>query len=80
MYYVDTAVEDSKLYCYNTEGGRNSVVSQAFCHCATEAENLLGVFYLCILCLLGMWAVARPRSTSPEDTVYIDAGRESLNQ
>ena len=27
--YVDTAVEDSELYCYNIEGNRNSVVSQA---------------------------------------------------
>ena len=25
---VDTAVEGSELYCYNTEGNRNSVVSQ----------------------------------------------------
>jgi hypothetical protein len=29
--YVDTAVESSELYCYNTEGDRNSVVSQASC-------------------------------------------------
>jgi hypothetical protein len=27
--YVDTAVEGSELYCYNTEGDRNSIVSQA---------------------------------------------------
>ena len=26
--YVDTAVEDSELFCYNTEGIRNSVVIQ----------------------------------------------------
>ena len=29
--YVDTAVEDSELYCYNTEDDRNSVLSQASC-------------------------------------------------
>ena len=28
FWYVDTAVEDSELCCYNTEGDRNSVVSQ----------------------------------------------------
>ena len=28
MYYVDTAVEVSELYCYNTEGDGNSVVIQ----------------------------------------------------
>ena len=28
---VDTAVENTKLYCYNKEGDRNSVVSQASC-------------------------------------------------
>ena len=28
---VDTAVEDSDLYCYNTEDDRNSVVSQVSC-------------------------------------------------
>ena len=28
---VDIAVEGSELYCYNTEGDRNSVVSQASC-------------------------------------------------
>jgi hypothetical protein len=27
--YLDTAVEGSQLYFYNTEGDRNSVVSQA---------------------------------------------------
>ena len=31
FYYVDTAVEISELYCYNTEGDRNSVVGQATC-------------------------------------------------
>ena len=31
LHYVDTAVEGSELYCYNTEGDRNSVVSQASC-------------------------------------------------
>ena len=31
LYYVYTAVEGSELYCYNTEGDRNSVVSQALC-------------------------------------------------
>ena len=29
--YVDNAVEGSELECYNTEGDRNSVVSQASC-------------------------------------------------
>ena len=29
--YVDTAVEGSELYCYNTEGDRNLVVSQVSC-------------------------------------------------
>ena len=29
--YIDTAVEDGELYCYNTEGDRNSVVSQTSC-------------------------------------------------
>ena len=28
---VDTGVEGSELYCYNTEGDRNSVVNQASC-------------------------------------------------
>ena len=27
LLYVDTAVEDSEIYCYNTEGDRNSYVS-----------------------------------------------------
>ena len=31
LQYVDTAVEDSVLYCYNTEDDRNSVVSQTPC-------------------------------------------------
>ena len=29
LQYTDTAVEGSELYCYKTEGDRNSVVSQA---------------------------------------------------
>jgi hypothetical protein len=29
--YVDTAVGDSELYCYVTEGYRNSILSQASC-------------------------------------------------
>ena len=29
--YLDTAVEGSELYYYNTEGNRNSVLSQALC-------------------------------------------------
>ena len=29
LYHVDAAAEGSGLYCYNTEGGINSVVSQA---------------------------------------------------
>ena len=28
---TETAVEGSKLYFYNTEGDRNSVISQASC-------------------------------------------------
>ena len=31
LLYVDTAVEGNELYCYNTEGDRNSVVCQASC-------------------------------------------------
>ena len=31
MQYVDTAVKDSELYCYKTEGDINSFVSQASC-------------------------------------------------
>ena len=31
LQYVDTAVEGSEFYCYNTEGDRNSVVSQTSC-------------------------------------------------
>ena len=31
LQYVDTAVEGSGLYCYNTECDRNSVESQASC-------------------------------------------------
>ena len=31
LRYIDTAVEGSELYFYNTEGNRNSVVSQALC-------------------------------------------------
>ena len=28
LYYIDTAVEGSEFYCYNTEHARNPVVSQ----------------------------------------------------
>ena len=31
LWYIDTAVEDSQVYCYNTKGNINSVVSQASC-------------------------------------------------
>ena len=31
LQYVDTVVEGSKIYCYNIEGDRKSVVSQALC-------------------------------------------------
>ena len=31
LQYVDTAVEGSKLYYYNTKSDRNSIVSQASC-------------------------------------------------
>jgi hypothetical protein len=31
LWYIDTAVESSELYCYNTEGSKNSVVSQTLC-------------------------------------------------
>ena len=31
LQYVDTAIEDSELYYYNTERDKNSVVSQASC-------------------------------------------------
>ena len=30
-WYVYNAIEGSELYCYNTEGDRNSIVSQASC-------------------------------------------------
>ena len=29
LLYIDSTVEDNELCCYNTEGDRNSVVSQA---------------------------------------------------
>ena len=29
LKYVDSGVEGSEFYCYNTEGGINSIVSQA---------------------------------------------------
>jgi hypothetical protein len=31
LWYVGTAVEDSEVYCYNTKGDRNLVISQASC-------------------------------------------------
>jgi hypothetical protein len=31
LWYVATAIEGSELYCYNTDGDGNSVVSQALC-------------------------------------------------
>ena len=31
LYCIDTAVEGNDVHCYNTEGNRNSVVSQASC-------------------------------------------------
>ena len=31
LQYVDTVVEGSELHCYNIEGDRNSVVSEASC-------------------------------------------------
>ena len=31
LQYVDTVVEGIKLYCYNTEGDRSSIVSQVSC-------------------------------------------------
>ena len=31
LEYIDTAVEGIKLYCYNTEGYKNSVASQVSC-------------------------------------------------
>ena len=54
LQYVDTAVEGSELYCYNREGDRNSVVSQASCRmdvtriykCIKEEENEIQVFEL----------------------------------
>jgi hypothetical protein len=37
-----TAVEGSELYCYNSEGYTNSVVSQASCRMdVTQLEQLL---------------------------------------
>jgi hypothetical protein len=31
LLYVDSAVEGSEIYCYNTEGDRNPVLSQVSC-------------------------------------------------
>ena len=31
LLYIDNAVENSELYCYNIEGDRKSVVSQVLC-------------------------------------------------
>ena len=31
LKYIDTAIEGSELYCYNTEDDINSLVSQASC-------------------------------------------------
>jgi hypothetical protein len=31
LQYVETTAEDSELYCYNTEGDKNSVISQVSC-------------------------------------------------
>ena len=45
LYYIDTAVEGSELYCYNTEGDRNSVVSQALCRMdVTRIEREMSKF------------------------------------
>ena len=40
---IDTAVEDSELYCYNTEGYRNSVVSQASCRIGWPQEENMDI-------------------------------------
>ena len=40
FWYVYTAVEDSEFYCYNKEGDRNSIGSQALCRMdMTELEQ-----------------------------------------
>ena len=42
LQYVDTAIESSEIYCYNTEGDRNSFISQASCRIeiTTRTSNL----------------------------------------
>ena len=43
--HVDTVVEGSELYCYNTEGDRNSVVNQASCRMdVTRLEHDMSKF------------------------------------
>ena len=40
LEYIDTAVEDNELYCYNIAGDRNSVVSQVSCRMAWILREL----------------------------------------
>jgi hypothetical protein len=45
LIVVDTAVEGSELYCYNTEGDRNSAASQALCRMdVTRLEHGMSKF------------------------------------
>ena len=44
--YVDTAVEGSELYCYNTEGNRISVVSKASCRMVEQCAYIKLVIVL----------------------------------
>ena len=45
LLYVDTAVENSELYYYNSEGDRNSVVSPASCRMdVTRLEREMSKF------------------------------------
>ena len=43
--YAGIAVKDRELYCYSTDGNRNSVVSQASCRMAvTQLEHEMSKF------------------------------------
>ena len=44
-----TTVEDSELYCYNTEGDRNSFVSQASCRMGVTRLEQLAYIKIAVL-------------------------------
>jgi hypothetical protein len=39
LHYVDSAVESSVHYCYNTDSDRNSVVNQVSCRMGWTLSN-----------------------------------------